>query len=345
MAEEPLAASRRAYNFTKNESNLLIAACSIVFAVNFLAYGYIYYHRNYPPLKAKHVPIMGLFLISSLFWWLGMMHSHGVFGYSGGWSICPLWEVWMQFCLGASLSLALLIFRLYTLRHVFLLQQSLSKRPLLVPWLIFGIPVATIGIVSSAVPDFAVYTDDRGTCSVTLVYKCVGFAMAAIAAMAVLYFTWQLRNVRRAFNEFRELRFGSFALIFCVIWNTIIILLRFHWHAWGVYSMLLLVSVAIPVTAPCPSTNPPASAQNVLTSTAFFWLVFFRPFYGHLFYRDACMQDFLNSLTRDTDESLEMTASLAVAAAIANNPAKAPSYGRIRPLNPAPVHQPYRSPV
>ncbi|KAI8049907.1 hypothetical protein BDF22DRAFT_778249 [Syncephalis plumigaleata] len=268
------------------------------------AYAYIYYHRNYPPLKAKHVPIMGLFLISSFFWWLGMMHSNGVFGYSGGWSICSLWEVWMQFCLGASLTLALLIFD-FTRFDTFSYCNSHC-------------------LSVHAVPGFATYVAQNGTCAVTLVYKCICFATAAIAAIVVLYFTWELRNVRRAFNEFRQLRYGCLALIFCVIWNSAIILLQYHWSAWGVYSMLIL---------------------NVLTCTFFFWLVFFRPFYGHLFRREACMQDFLNSLTRDTDESLEMAASLAAAAAIANNNSKNASYGRVRPLPSDLTGHTYRSPV
>ncbi|KAI9596231.1 hypothetical protein BDF19DRAFT_421770 [Syncephalis fuscata] len=322
-----------AYVFTTPETIWLTLFCSLLFAISFSSYVYIYYHRNYPPLKAKHVPIMGLFLLNfpdalhksdqNTDQWSSLQHSNGVFGYKGLWSVCSLWEVWVQFCFGASLTLALLIFRLYTVRHVFLLQQSLSKRPIVVPWLIFCIPMGVIGITSSAIPRFAVKIDDSTGCSVTLTFKCLFFSMAGICALIVIYFTWQLRNVRSAFNEFRELCFGSFALIFCVVWNSAIILNQYHWSAWGVYSMILL---------------------NVFTSTFFFGLVFFRPFYGHIFRREECMQNFLNNLTRDTDESLEMTASLAAAAAISNN-AKNNGGGRVRPLRTDATGQHYGSPV
>ena len=45
------------------EQALVISISMGLFTIDFVAYIYIWYFRAYPPLKAKHIPLMGLCLL------------------------------------------------------------------------------------------------------------------------------------------------------------------------------------------------------------------------------------------------------------------------------------------
>ncbi|KAI9596205.1 hypothetical protein BDF19DRAFT_412797 [Syncephalis fuscata] len=274
-------------SISPTERALVIAVSIGIFTVDFVAFSYIWYFRTYPPLKAKHIPLMGLCLLSSFLWWLGTMHANGLFGFQGVWSICSVWMasaiVWLQFCFGVMLLMAILIYRLYTLRNIFTGQRITSNRPSLAPILFYLIPVMSMGVVASVFPEISVAISDKGSCRFNTLYKAVCFSWVGLAAILLCYLSWSLRNIRKTFNEFKELRAGCMATISCLIWNAAILMLRYHTETWGFYLVLVM---------------------DIVTFNFFYWLVLAKPFYGHVFNREECLDKFLMGLVHDTDTTL-----------------------------------------
>jgi hypothetical protein len=156
--------------------------------------------------------------------------------------ILTLFVVWLQLCFGVMLIFAVLIYRLYTLRTIFFQQHITKTRVNIIPILFYLIPSLAMGIVASVFPEISVQLNERGTCHFNTYYKGVCFIWLGLACIFLCYLSWSLRDIRKTFNEFQELRAGCMATIACLIWNAIILMLRYHTVKWGFYSILLMVN-------------------------------------------------------------------------------------------------------
>ncbi|KAI8048899.1 hypothetical protein BDF22DRAFT_778987 [Syncephalis plumigaleata] len=256
-----------------------------LFTIDFVTFSYIWYFRSYPPLKAKHIPLMGLFLLASLLWWFGTMHANGLFGFKGIWKACAIWMVWLQFCFGAMLVFAVFIYRLYTLRSIFFQLRITKSRINSIHVLFYLLPVLSMGIVASVFPEISVRPNGHGTCSFNKYYKGACLAWLGVECTILCYLSWSLRNIRKTFNEFRELCAGCMFAIICLIWNAIILMLHYHTTKWGFYSLLFV---------------------DLATCNFFYWLVLAKPLYGHVFHRAEYLDNFLAGLAQDTCTTLRV---------------------------------------
>ncbi|RKP07137.1 hypothetical protein THASP1DRAFT_31048 [Thamnocephalis sphaerospora] len=263
---------------------IVLGACVGLFALKALAFGYAYHHRNYPPIKVKHITVMGISLLGSFFWWIGMMQANGFVGFDGIWRVCVFW-IWVQYCFGVVLCLAVLVFRLFTMEHVFVKQRPMSERPMLIPLLLYLVPVMLIGVTATAVPQYtSFYNLESRSCSFHMTFKIICFVFWGVVVGVFGYYTWALRNIRRSFNEFKELRVGFIVAFFITLLNLVLHLHSYYVQAWGLYAMV---------------------SANVFAYNIFFWTVLARPLYGHVFRREACMLEFIAALTRDNTDTTE----------------------------------------
>jgi len=250
----------------------------LTFGMGSIALIYANYHRNYPPLKAKHIPFLTVAFIGSFLWYLGELHSNGVFGYSNALTeLCTIIDVWIQFVFGVELFLAVLVLRLYSLYQVFVRHRAISDVKLMPPIIAFYLPVLAIALYATFAPiGWAFYYDfGNAYCSANFYFKLSLFIVGAIGLLVLGWLTFKLRDIRRGFNEFKELRIGFYFALLTIIVNTLVVLLDWNYHVWGKYLLVIV---------------------NLFMGNVYFWLVMYRPLYGCMFEREKCLQKFITDL-------------------------------------------------
>lgn len=263
----------------------IYAMSALIYGFGFVALAYTIYHRNYPPLKAKHVPFISLAFLGCFFWYIGELHSIGILGYSAPiFNACLFWDVWIQLVLGIHLFMVVLVLRLYSLYHVFVRHRAISDIRFLPPLVLFYIPSIAIALFASVSPHgTAVYFDAKnGFCAMREYFKAANLVFYGAGLLVLGWLTWALRNIRRGFNEFSEQRIGFYIALVTILVNALVIMTGFSYRAWGKY---LLV------------------AANMLGGNIYLWLVIGQPLYGCVFRRDECLLKFIEDLNLDSYET------------------------------------------
>jgi len=185
--------------------------------------------------------------------------------------------VWIQFVFGVELFLAVLVLRLYSLYQVFVRHWAISDVKFIPPVLVFYLPVVGVALFATFAPaGWAFYFDsDQQYCTANFYFKLSLFAVSAGGLLVLGWFTFKLQNIRRGFNEFKELRIGFYFALLTIVVNTAVVLLRWNYTLWGKYLLVAL---------------------NLVMGNVYFWLVMYRPLYGCMFAREQCLQQFIMDL-------------------------------------------------
>ena len=222
---------------------------------------------------------MAAALVANTLWWIGFLHAGGIVLTENTW--CVFWDVWVQFAAGIMLLLFVLNFRLYTLYHVFKRHRAVSKKPSF--WLpltlTYAIPVITVSVVASVVPQHTEFWDsEHNECWMTPPFKIAIYAVVLCSLLLNGWLTFSLRHIRRSFNEFRELRAGLTMAIMCVVVNCVVV---FSTWSFTIPGKLVL------------------SAFNVVSGNFYFWIVLGPPLFGHAFRRKETLMEFMVNLELD----------------------------------------------
>lgn len=256
----------------------ILILSGLVYSSGFFSLLYAIHHRFYPPLKAKHVPLLGTAFIGCFLWFMGELHSNGILGYNHWLTrMCSVWDVWIQFVFGIELLICVLVIRLYSLYCVFVKGKAISDVRLLWPVVVFYIPALAVGLFSLLGPPAYTTSYDslHGYCSMHIYTKVSMFAIGAFGLLILGWFTWSLRNIRKGFNEFKELRLGFYVALVTLLVNTVILLSAMNYKLWGKY---LIVAV------------------NLISGNMYLWLVISKPLYGCMFHREECLRQFITDL-------------------------------------------------
>ncbi|RKP15124.1 hypothetical protein BJ684DRAFT_7485, partial [Piptocephalis cylindrospora] len=256
---------------------VIYIAFTVLYGLGFIALILAFWHRQYPPLKVKHLPLLSTAYVASFLWFIGVMQTNGFFTYNGPWSLCILWGVWVQWIFGLCLVLGVLTLRLYTLFHVFVRRRAISDQRFILPFLIAGTPVLGVGFFSLfAPPIWTDYLDPiHGDCRFNPYFSLVLLIFTVFFLLILGWFTWALRGIRQGFNEFNETRIGYLLYVITFLLNGTFILKRWTFHLWGKYILVIV---------------------DLLVGNIYFWLVITPPLFGCLFRREAYLMRFVLAL-------------------------------------------------
>ncbi|KAI8914470.1 hypothetical protein EDD86DRAFT_87423 [Gorgonomyces haynaldii] len=222
----------------------------IVLGLTWLAMIFALIWRDYPPLKSKQLDILCVALIASTCWWIGIVFSFGTFEGIPFFSSCVFWDVWMQSVFGAQLYISTFSMRMLRLYYVLIRHKTPSEQPLRFYGTLglFYLPSCILAILPIIWPGKLITVEPV---LVPLVYAC-DFNIGYVAAFEVwllihisylLYLNWKLSQIRKAFNEFRELQIALYAFIFLIFLEVVGYVLNFKDTTHGKIILSLMEAV------------------------------------------------------------------------------------------------------
>ncbi|KAJ1972992.1 hypothetical protein H4R35_004366 [Dimargaris xerosporica] len=255
-----------------------LGACA--FFVNLLAFLYLLKNRNYPPLKAKNIPLMTVALVSSFFWWLGDSHVNGLFGFRPPFNLCLMWGFWMRHVLGILTHLIVINYRLHLLRWLFVLKRPGKGWRFYVPVILISIPPALLGIVGVVLPRnyTLIYSTGLARCKHNSLIKYLVLSYSVFLILLIWVQSFLLRNIKSSFNEFRSVVPACIGTTVVVTLNATFVLFELH-HTIAGRAVL--------------------GVANIVACQLFFWCIMGPPLRGCMFHRQEYLTRFYSSLERD----------------------------------------------
>ncbi|RKP04647.1 hypothetical protein THASP1DRAFT_26760, partial [Thamnocephalis sphaerospora] len=260
---------------------VVLALTGLTFGLGALALLCACWYHRFPPLKAKHLPLVSAYYVGAFLWYFGHLQTQGIFGYGGIWQYCQLWGIWIQYVFGVMLTLGIFNYRLYALYIVFVCGRSFAEAPKLLLVICYFIPIIAIALVGVVESEISLALDDNGSCQFTLWYKIALLAVLSAAQVVGAYLSYLVRNIRRSFNEYHEQRIGLAVAFTCITLNGVMILGQFNYLLYGKLIMLF---------------------ANLAAANVYFWLVLGPPLYGCLFHRKRCLRNFIANLELDSGD-------------------------------------------
>ncbi|KAJ1987242.1 hypothetical protein GGI25_005923 [Coemansia spiralis] len=176
--------------------------------INTLLFGYAVWYREYPPLKAKNMPLIAMLYLCMLIWYLGTIGTNyntpGHFNFS---SSCILFATWFRVYLGVFLFLHLHIFRIYTYIRIFKRLRRVTVKVYvygaaiyLVIILGYGVPLTVLRSTLSVQ-----YLPELGTCYYGTTFAELTFAIIWAGWFSIVAITFIARDINTSFNEYHEM--------------------------------------------------------------------------------------------------------------------------------------------
>ncbi|KAJ2391277.1 hypothetical protein GGI05_002986, partial [Coemansia sp. RSA 2603] len=258
-----------------------IVVLSTMYAIEFVALCYQLYHRNYPPLKVKNVPVMFSLYFGAVIWMLGDIFTSGLVHLASSpiLQACRFTLIWCRVSLGSYYVTSLFALRTYALYHVFYLGKAFTGR---VVYLSFGITIGSIfmfGIISTLVPvHMTVYYEDiMDMCYANHNYIIAVLVVIWIIWGLVAWMTWTMRRVSFCFSEHVEI-LSSFSILFTVvILNTVCLLVVTVYPASLAWRNILLY-------------------VNHVGASVGYWVVMWVPTYNCMFHREEYLRYWVDTL-------------------------------------------------
>jgi hypothetical protein len=243
----------------------------LIFTMGYIAIGIAFWNRDYPPLKAKQIPVIFLSLVSATCWWTGSVQAYGIIQQTGIFRFCLLWGIWFQTVVGVQLHIAIYTFRI--LRLYFILVLGLTPTGFVFwslvlsvwfPSIVMGfLPVAFPGKYFSTGPiPIRGFEDGTPTCDYfDPIYSNLLMLWALYGLLLLLFLNFKVSRVRAAFNEYNENKYGLLVLYLVLIVNFILGFGSQNF-TWG---QILMAS------------------NQLMASNSLFWFTMFKPLKGFLF--------------------------------------------------------------
>ncbi|XP_011270471.1 hypothetical protein CAOG_08830 [Capsaspora owczarzaki ATCC 30864] len=272
---------------------ILISYTIAVFFFDLLMVGYILYHREYKPLKAKQLDLVILSLIAGWFYMLGTLQARWVLPHSGVFSNCAFWGIAAQLMLGGYLWIVAVLFRLYRLNYI-LLNPQIRKKARHPAWMylrlfLFWVPgillcliaIGTGGVSHDSLPkDDGTFTGDM--CHSNKDWTKGFLGLALVYFLVMLYYAFRLRNIRLSFNEFAYTKYLGVVVLVAFSVYGIVLMLDYDYYLWGRIVIGYIV---------------------LLCTQAFFCFQIGSPVWGCMFDRENYAHQFRMNMSKDATPS------------------------------------------
>lgn len=273
------------YEPTSSEWGLMIFSI-INFLINAASAVYLVYWRSYPPIKAKQLDLLLLGAAASWSWYLGSLSAQRVIPQRGIMLVCSLWLFWIETVLGSALWISCIILRMYRL-YTILIQSGFKANIMKSPrwWLysrlsIIIFPAFTLAILSSGLnanapsPTLIATGEYRDLCYMQAWCLYFWFLLALFYLITAIVLTFQLRNIRKFLNEYRESKFTLACIIVGFASYLSILALNYHSKVWGRILSSAIILAMLNIS---------------------YWSLIFKVLYGRLFKPQEFLDDFMAS--------------------------------------------------
>ena len=234
------------------------------------------YLSNYPPFRARQLHVVAASLVACFFWQFGALYSFDVFYYEPPLDNCYLMKP-IMYVLGAYRLLRLYYIAIKRVHANGILFWSHLFGPMIV-----AIAIAVAPLVIPTILDLQSIYDaavGRRVCNYySNLYMYLLFLVPVYITCFMIWVAFQLREIKKAFNEFRDLKVS---LVACI-------LLIFLQMALAMTGRGLLVIE--------PWRNVAKALTNTLASLLLTWSIMYSPLKGYLFNREQHLKDFQKSL-------------------------------------------------
>lgn len=267
--------------------NVVVGIISGVYLLIGIALSYAWFHRRYPPLKAKHIGLLITAFIGCCFWWVGLIQTSGLVPTVGS-RVCVVWSLWVEYILGVMVLMYSLTLRLHSLYHCFILRKPLSQRRHFLATLVYFCPIMCVGIYALAVPEDTVRDVENsmeggngfdGDCRWKPVLQFLALFAILLAMTMLFWLIRELRSLRRSINEFTESLVAFIGAGMCITLNFLILFLGLTHNSWALMTLLIL---------------------HLLVVVLYFGMVVGPPLYGYIRYPEVCLRRFITQFRSET---------------------------------------------
>ncbi|KAJ3359930.1 hypothetical protein HDU91_004770 [Kappamyces sp. JEL0680] len=244
---------------------------------------FVCWRANYAPFKARQLDLLFYGIISSFFWQIGALQVQGILGYESILQYCTLYASWLQVFLGVNTYLALLTFRMYRLYMVAAIGSQAAGWRFWLPILAPLIYVFILGLVPyftrvfTILPEFNSATGKVECFYLNKMYLAIMFTPLILQLAFMIYLTFQLSGIKKAFNEFMEMRI---ALILCTFFIALYMILAIAFSAstWRTIAICII---------------------NLIGNNTVIWSILFRPLCGYILNKETYLSDFRKSMKEE----------------------------------------------
>ncbi|KAJ1949334.1 hypothetical protein FBU59_001188 [Linderina macrospora] len=242
---------------------------------------YAWWNRNYPPLRAKNLPLATMMWVGAFGWFIGSAVSNGLVDIEGVWRHCIFPAVWIRIGFGYMFTCSSL-FRIYLLDRIFVQRRSTQGVRFHLPIFVFLAAVIIFCIISTVLPDYmtVIYLDKFKSCHYVAPYRFICLGIVASLWSLVAFLVWRIRNIHTAFNERIETIVIAVMALSTDIEMIVVHIVYLHYaQNRAVRSMAVMFDLTMGCTA------------------SFILLVY--PVYQCIFHRDEYLQKWLLKLSID----------------------------------------------
>ena len=250
------------------------------------------YISKYPPFRARQLHVMAASLLVSLFWQFGVLYSVDFFLYEPPLDNCYIFNTCMYVVIGVNGCMVIMAYRKLRLYYIAIKRVDASGilfwSQLLVPWLVaIAYALIPLGVSEIMTLKSEIY-DGTGRRQCNYKSKLYLNGLFVVPVYYLCYMVgliYLLRGIKRAFNEYNEMKISLFV--------------------WFIMTALNMVFVILDTQT--LSSKPWRSVGTALTSVvgsfSLFYSVMTGPLIGYLFNREQYLKDFQKSLKEDKMDS------------------------------------------
>ncbi|KAJ1829038.1 hypothetical protein LPJ56_000698 [Coemansia sp. RSA 2599] len=264
-----------------------IVILSTMYGIEFIALCYQLYHRDYPPLRVKNVPIMFSLYLGGIGWFLGDIFTGGLvhLNKSSVLRSCKFTLIWCRACIGAYYVTLIFALRCYSLYHVFHKGKAFTGKASLLTTGGTVLAIVLFGVISTLVPTHLTtyYEEIMDMCYITKSYIIAVLLVIWAIWGFVAVICWKMRNIHFTFNERMEIIFTFLVILIVSVINTTCLLVIPVYPASLAWRTLLLY-------------------VNHVGASTVYWLVMFVPTYNCVFNRQAYLEEWISTLKADSAE-------------------------------------------
>ncbi|KAJ2764961.1 hypothetical protein IWQ56_004283 [Coemansia nantahalensis] len=254
-----------------------------IYVFDLAAVVYMFFNRNYPPIRCKSPILMTGVIVSSAIWFLGDLHINGHVPLGDTpWNNCKAFAIWMSALLGVYTLSSLIAIRIFGLIRVFIVGQQFRGRGLYLALLLWAGSMLLYGLVVQFLPaeKTLFYVPLADMCNSTKGLQAAIFAVIGSNWLVVLALGWYARNIKSSFNEVLESAVGCF-LIFLVLITSIVM----HYSR-----------PAFPLSA---GYRIMVTCIDQSSTQIYWWIIMGVPLYNCLFRRERYLREWTRKLMGD----------------------------------------------
>ncbi|KAJ1859023.1 hypothetical protein GGH12_000868 [Coemansia sp. RSA 1822] len=206
--------------------------------LNTLLFLYVVWYRNYPPLRAKNIKLIGILYLSMMLWCLGTIGTNfNINGYFDFTSSCVLFALWFRILVGIFMYVFVHIFRLYVYIRIFKRGQQVTYVQYVVAGIVYAVIIAAYGIPVTLMRNklTVMFVLELRTCVYGRLFTELSFGIVWAGWVAVLVVAYMARNINTSFKEYREMLLIVLLASVAIAYQTVVhhVVREYTAHRWA----------------------------------------------------------------------------------------------------------------